>query len=80
MATSNKFGNYRLKQDTINELKRLKMAFEIANGGSTMSNDDFVVKMVQAVQEGNKPVWNAYEELTKTINILSQRIAEEKSK
>lgn len=65
-----KFGNLRLKQDTINNLKPLKMAFEIADGGAPMTNDDFIAKLVEAVQEGNKPVWDAYTKLLETLDAI----------
>ena len=79
MAAS-KFGNLRLKQDTINYLKRLKLAFEIADGGAPMTNDDFIAKLVEAVQEGNKPIWEAFNELNKTIDCLGRKLAEERKR
>ena len=75
-----KFGNLRLKQDTINNLKRLKLAYEIAEGGMPMTNDDFIAKLVEAVREGNKPIWEAFNELNKTIDSLGRKIAEERKK
>jgi hypothetical protein len=79
MATKNKFGALRIKEDTLDFLRDLKEAFEITYG-QTLTNDDFVKKMAASVEDGDVAVWEMYclrqqqkEEATKKVQELKEK-------
>ena len=76
---ANTFGALRLKKDTIGYLKRLKMAFEIVhNGNAPYTNDDFIMKMAGAVEQGDDAVWKTFCELNATLDALMKKAYEER--
>lgn len=56
------FGSLRLKWDTLERMKHLKIAFE-STYGKEMTNDEFVGQLIAAVEEGDMAVWARFCEI-----------------
>lgn len=56
------FGALRLKNGTLERMKRLKIAFE-STYGKEMTNDEFVGELIAAVEEGDMAVWARFCEI-----------------
>ncbi len=56
------FGSLRLKWDTLERMKHLKIAFE-GTYGKEMTNDEFVGQLIAAVEEGDMAVWERFCEI-----------------
>ena len=59
MAMDNEFGAFRLKKDTVEFLKDLKQAYELAYE-ETFTNDEFIQQVAASVEEGDVAVWEIY--------------------
>lgn len=56
------YGNLRLSKATITTLKDLHLAFEMAYLHQ-FSNDQFIQKMIDCIEDGDPAVWDAYLEI-----------------
>lgn len=56
------YGSLRLSKATIESLKDLHLAFEVAYL-KPLSNDLFIQKLIDTVKQGDPTVWVAYQEV-----------------
>lgn len=56
------YGSLRLSKATIESLKDLHLAFEVAYLHQ-FSNDQFIQKMIDCIEDGDPAVWDAYLEI-----------------
>ena len=56
------YGSLRLSKATIESLKDLHLAFEVAYL-RPLSNDLFIQKLIDTVKQGDPTVWEAYQEI-----------------
>lgn len=56
------YGSLRLSKETIESLKDLHLAFEVAYL-RPLSNDLFIQKLIDTVKQGDPTVWEAYQEI-----------------
>lgn len=56
------YGSLRLGKATIESLKDLHLAFEVAYL-RPLSNDLFIQKLIDTVKQGDPIVWEAYQEI-----------------
>jgi len=54
-----KYGNFRLRQEIIEKLKDMRLAFE-SSYGRRMTNDEFIEKLIASVEGSEPAVWEAY--------------------
>ena len=54
-----KFGNFRLRQENIEKLKDLRLAFE-SSYARRMTNDEFIEKLIASVEGSEPAVWEAF--------------------
>ena len=66
------FGNYRLKKETIDFLKRMKQAFEVTYN-KPFTNDEFIKQMAASVEEGDVAVWEMYATIEQQKEELEQK-------
>ena len=66
MAKETEYGAFRLKKDTVDNLRVLKKAFELSYG-EDFTNDEFIQQMAAAVEEGDEAVWEIYCELNSKL-------------
>ena len=57
--STNTFGALRLKKDTLDKLRDLKVAFEACYLES-MTFDRFVEQLISSVEDGDVAVWETY--------------------
>ena len=72
MRTTPKFGALRLQEETLDDLRTLKQAYEICYE-KNFTNDDFIKQMKAAVEEGDIAVWETYCELSQKLEELKTR-------
>ena len=60
------YGAFRLKKDTIDNLRILKKAFELCYE-EDFTNDELIEQMAAAVEEGDVAVWETYCELNSKL-------------
>ena len=56
------YGSLRLGKATIESLKDLHLAFEVAYL-RPLSNDLFIQRLIDTVRQGDPTVWEAYQEI-----------------
>lgn len=56
------YGSLRLSKETIESLKDLHLAFEVAYL-RPLSNDLFIQKLIDTVEQSHPTVWEAYQEI-----------------
>ena len=56
------YGSLRLSKETIESLKDLHLAFEVAYL-RPLSNDLFIQRLIDTVRQGDPTVWEAYQEI-----------------
>lgn len=71
-----KYGYLRLKRETLDDLKRMKQAFEMSYN-RPFSNDDFIKQMAAAVEDGDCGVWEIYCKNNEVLDTLMERVHQE---
>lgn len=59
MREPNKYKALRLREETLDKLRIMKRAFEIAYR-KDFTNDDFISQMAASVEDGDPAVWEFY--------------------
>ena len=73
-----KYGALRLQEETLDDLRTLKQAFEITYGKS-FTNDEFIKQMAASVEDGDIAVWETYCELSDKLEELKARAKERRN-
>lgn len=69
---SNEYGAFRLKKETVEYLRTMKLAFELSYG-KDFSNDEFILQMAASVEDGDVAVWEAFCELNEKFEELKEK-------
>ena len=71
----NNYRSLRLKEDTLENLRDLREAYEITYG-KTFTYDEFVQQMAASIEEGDPAVWEVFC-LRKEQKAEAQKVAQE---
>lgn len=74
------YTTYKVRKETVQVLQDMKIAYEAYNGGDIVSNDEFILGLVDAAKEGN-PIWGKlYDQVIANKEKLMKIVASEKKK
>ena len=80
MDKRSEYSNYKVRKETVKVLQDMKTAFEACNEGNEVSNDEFILGLVQAAKDGNPVLKKLYDQVVANREKLLKIAATEKKK
>lgn len=80
MDKRSEYSNFKVRKETVKVLQDMKTAFEACNGGDEVSNDEFILGLIQAAKAGNPVLGKLYDQVVVNREKLLKLAAAEKKK
>lgn len=74
------YTTYKVRKETVQVLQDMKIAYEAYNGGDIVSNDEFILGLVDAAKVGNPVLGKLYDQVIANKEKLMKIVASEKKK
>ena len=74
------YSSYKVRKETVQVLQDMKTAYEACNGGDVVSNDEFILGIIDAAKAGNPVLGKLYDQVIANKEKLMKIVASEKKK